>query len=190
MKRLLHLSVAIGVLIAVAPLLSMTDVGENKDDRPFFALWKDDNGRGGGAPTLRFAYWDDGRVLFAKDSANWGSALQRGTVASYRVDRLKQAIAGSGVFSLKGNCYLVPDGDVDCLIVEIGDKKQMLYWDEVESPNYGININPKPHHLEFIRCWKLLNSLGVVASPDQFEASSTKFQPKRSWYLKRAIQSE
>jgi hypothetical protein len=149
-----------------------------------------DHGQFGGLPALRFAFWNDGRVVFAKDSAKCDGELQRGRIANYRVDRLKQGISASGVFSLKGNCYLVPDGGVDCLIVEVGEKKQILYWDELESPGYGVNINPKPHHLEFMRCWKQLNSLGLVACSDQYEAAPEKFEPGQSWYFKKAIQSE
>jgi hypothetical protein len=189
MKRLACLTLPLGILVTASASLPTIHSQERKDDRPFFALWRSDNGWGG-APALRFAFWNDGRVLFAKDSAKWGGELQEGRVAAYRIERLKQAISGSGVFRLKGNCYLVPDAGVDCLMVEIGDKKQMLYWDEVEAPGHGININPKPQHLEFILCWKLLNSLGMVACPDQHEASKGKFEPARSWYLKPAIQSE
>jgi hypothetical protein len=189
MKRLAYSAMWLAMLMMATELLPTTGSQERKDDRPFFALWRSDGGLGG-APGLRFAFWNDGRVLFAKDSAKWNSELQQGRVAAYRIERLKQAISASGVFALKGNCYLVPDAGVDCLIVEIGDKKQMLYWDEIESPGHGINISPKPHHLEFFRCWKLLNSLGVVACPDQYERSTGKFEPARSWYLKPAIQSE
>jgi hypothetical protein len=189
MQRLSCAVLSIAFLMTAAASLPTSHSQEPKDDRPFFALWRSDHGWGG-APALRFAFWNDGRVLFAKDSGKWGSELQQGRVASYRIERLKQALSASGVFTLKGNCYLVPDAGVDCLMVEVGDKKQMLYWDEVEAPGHGINIKPKPHHLEFIRCWKLLNSLGVVACPDQYEASKREFEPTKSWYLKPAIQSE
>jgi hypothetical protein len=189
MKCLAYVTFPLAILTTFTALLSPAHSQEPKDDRPFFALWKSDGGEGG-ATALRFAFWNDGRVVFAKDPSKWGSGLQQGRVAAYRIERLKQAISASDVFTLKGNCYLVPDAGVDCLMVEIGDKKQMLYWDEIDLSGHGININPKPHHLEFKRCWKLLNSLGVVACPDQFEASKQKFEPARSWYLKPAIQSE
>jgi hypothetical protein len=187
MKPSLLVLVAIGGLLTTVPLFPEDKKPDPKDDHPFFALWHDS---GRGAPALRFAFWNDGRVVFAKDPKRWDGELQRGRVASYRIDRLKQAISASDIFSLKGNCYLLPDGGVDCLIAQIGDKKQMLYWDEVESPNYGINVDPKPQHLEFMRCWKHLNSLGLVACPDQCEAMPEKFAAGRSWYFKDAIQSE
>jgi hypothetical protein len=190
MKPSLFVLVAMCGLWATGPLFPDDKKPDPKDDHPFFALWHDSGRGGGGAPALRFAFWNDGSVVFAKDPAKWGGELHRGRVASYRIDRLKKAISASDIFSLKGNCYLVPSGGVDCLIVQIGEKKQMLYWDEVELAGYGININPKPHHLEFMRCWKQLNSLGLVACPDQSEATLEKFAPGRSWYFKETIQSE
>jgi hypothetical protein len=163
------------------------------EDRPFLALWQRSNGRRGSdskPPFLRFAVWADGRVLFAKDPGKWGSELQRGKLSSVRVARLKAALSDSGIFDLKGTCYLVPDAPVDCLIVDLGGKQEMLYWDERERPGYGINVNPKPHHLEFKRCWKAINHLALVALPDEGEAVKTPFPVPKSWYLKRAIESE
>lgn len=63
------------------------------------------------------------------------------------------------------------------------DGKQLLYWDERESPGYGININPKPHDLEFKRCWKAVNHLGVVALPDEGEVVKERVQIPKSWHL-------
>lgn len=163
------------------------------EDRPFLALWRKHDGERANsqAPYLRFAIWEDGRVLFAKDPGKWGHEMRRGTIAAYRVALLKKALAETGAADLKGTCYLVPDAPCDCLMIALGDKKQMLYWDEVETAGYGINISPKPHHLEFKRCWKAVNNLALVACPDQFEAVNERFQkPPDSWYLKHAIQSE
>jgi hypothetical protein len=160
--------------------------------RPFLALWRRDAGRFvGDTPYLRFAIWDDGRVLYAKDPKKWGHELQQGHLSASRVARLKAALGDSGVFHLKGTCYLVPDAPVDCLLVDLGGKQQqLLYWDEVEAPNYGINIDPKPSHLEFKRCWKAVNHLALVALPDEGEAVKEHIQVPKSWYLKEAIQSE
>ena len=159
-------------------------------DRPFLALWEEDGGRGGHAPSLRFAFWSDGSVLFARDPEQWGHDLQQGKISQTRVARLKAALAESGVFPLKGTCYLVPDASTDCLLVDLGDKKQLLFWDEVEMPNYGINNDPTPTHLEFKRCWKAINRLGLVALPDEGDAVKKPIQIPRSWMIKEAIQSE
>jgi hypothetical protein len=164
-----------------------------RDDRPFLALWRQhDGGPFGGSegPDLRFAIWGDGRVLYAKDPAKWGSELRRGKISPSRVARLQAALADAGVFDLKGTCYLVPDAPCYCLMVDLGRKRQMLYWDEVETPGYGINIAPKPHHLEFKRCWKTVNHLALVALPDDGEAVKERVRVSQSWYLKPAVQSE
>jgi hypothetical protein len=142
------------------------------------------------APYLRVAIWDDGRVLFAKDPARWGHELQEGRIAAYRVAQLKKALPETGVFDLKGTGYLVPDAPEYCLMVDLAEKKQMLYWDEVDMPGYGINVNPKPHHVEFKKCWKAVNNLALVACPDQFEAVKERFKVPASWRLRTAIQSE
>ena len=162
-----------------------------RDDRPIVAVWRQFDGSGvGSAPYLRFAVWADGRVLFATDPSKWGHQLRRGKVSETRVARLKAALSDTGIFELEGTCYLVPSAPTDCLMVDLDGKQQMLYWDEVETPNYGININPKPHHLQFKRCWKIVNHLGLVALPDEGEAVEKRIQIPESWYLKRAVQSK
>lgn len=104
---------------------------------------------------------------------------------------MKKALLDTGVVALKGHCYLVPDAPTYCITVSIGDKKWTLYWDERENPNYGININPKPQHIEFKKCWKALNNLALVACPDQVTESREKFsQPQKSWYAEPSIQSQ
>ena len=114
-----------------------------------------------------------------------------GKLSPTRVARLKAAVADTGVLDLKGTCYWVPDAPADCLLVDLGgEKRQLLYWDEVETPGYGIRSDPKPHHLGFKRCWKAVNHLGLVALPDDGEAIKERVQVPKSWYIKRAVQSE
>jgi hypothetical protein len=160
-------------------------------ERPIVALWRQ---HGGGepdeAPYLRFAIWADGRVLYANDPTRWNHELRRGRISAARMSRLKAALADSGVFDLQGNCYLVPSAPQDCLIVELAGKQQMLFWDERESPNYGINIDPRPHHLQFNRCWKHVNHLALLALPDEGEAVDARIEIPESWHLKEPIQSE
>jgi hypothetical protein len=158
--------------------------------RPFLAIWRESQGFAPGAPYLRVAFWDDGRVVFSKHPEVWSDALCEGTISPEEISQLKRAVTGTGVFDLLGNCYLVPDAPVDCITVEVGGRKQMLYWDEVESPNYGINSNPKPQHLKFKACWKAVNQLALRARPEKGSPVKGKFIAPRGWYLKPSIQSE
>lgn len=151
-------------------------------DPPFLAIWRDDGGLApfSKAPFLRVALWDDGRVVFARDETTWGHELLAGTIAPYRVARLKQALRESGVFDLAGFRYLGVDLPTDCIRVKVGEREQMLYWCE------GLlSWMDTPEHLEFVRCWKAVNQLALVACPDQFIAVDETFRrPPRSWYLK------
>jgi hypothetical protein len=189
------LALSAATMWSAAVLAAQGPLKENQaksGDRPFLALWQHVSGSvtGSDAPYLRFAVWDDGRVLYAKDPDKWGHELRRGKMSPSRVDRLKAALADSGVFDLKGTCYLVPDAPHDCLMVDLGGKQQMLYWDEVETPGYGINIAPKQRHLDFKRCWKAVNNLALVALPDEGEVVKERVRVPQSWYLKEAVQSE
>jgi hypothetical protein len=163
-----------------------------KNGTPLIAIWCDSEGMmPSNAPYLRVAIWEDGRLIFAKNPEKWEHSLQEGKIAPYRVELLKKALLDTNVFDLKGTTYLVPDAPMHCITINIGATKQTLYWDEVVTPNYGININPKPQHIEFKKCWKTLNSLALVACPDEFVESKEKFcMPPKSWYSKQAIQSE
>jgi hypothetical protein len=76
-------------------------------------------------------------------------------------------------------------------MIDLGkDKQQMLYWDEVDKPGYGINIDPMPHHRDFKTCWKLLNQLALLALPDDGEEVKEKINIPPNWYLKRPLQSK
>ena len=163
-----------------------------RDDRPLLAVWRQYGGRRAASetPCLRFAIWADGRVLFAADPSKWSHELRRGKISQTRVARLKAALLDTGIFTLEGTCYLVPSAPKDCLMVDLDGKQQMLYWDEVEVPNYGININPKPRHLEFKRCWKIVNHLALLALPDEGDIVRDRVQIPEAWHLKRAVQSE
>ena len=157
-------------------------------DPPFLAIWRDDEGNAffSKSPFLRAAFWEDGRAVFARDENPWGHDLLAGTIAPYRVARLKHALLESGVFDLAGNCYLGPDLPTDCIRVKVGEHEQTLYWWEGYMPWMDT-----PGRLEFARCWKAVNQLALVACPDQVNAVDATFQrPPRSWYLRKAIQSK
>jgi hypothetical protein len=162
-------------------------------NRPILAVWQDSPGYKADTnyPYLRVAIWSDGRVVFARDPNVWNHDLLLGRIPEEVLTKLKQDIRKTGVFELKGYCYLVPDASVDCVMLSFGDSRQMLYWDEVEQGSYGININPKPHHLAFKKAWWEVNRLALSALPKQAKKIDARFQRSpESWYLKKMIQSE
>lgn len=107
-----------------------------------------------------------------------------------RVAELKKALRKTRVFTLEGNCYLVPDAPVDYIMLDLGEAQQMLCWDEVEKPGYGMNIAPTPSYLKFIRSWKKVNKLALDAIPQESRPHKELFQrPPDSWRLKKVIRS-
>jgi hypothetical protein len=160
--------------------------------RPIVAIWLENEGyvTGSQAPCLRVAIWEDGRVLFASPTNRWNHDLRDGRIEPARLDRLKQAIKDTGVFDAKETTYLVPSGRMICMMLDFRDRQQMLHWDEVETPGYGINIAPKLRHVRFKKRWKEVNELALKAIPQ----TSTPYQgtfrtPPASWRLKQPIQS-
>jgi hypothetical protein len=191
--------IAVLVLTAVALVSENAVLGVDAKDSVFqkkgcllIAVWCDYAGmKKSEAPFLRVAIWEDGQVIFAKDPEKWGHSLQEGKIAPYRIKLLKKALSDTGVFELKKNAYLVPDAPTYCITLSMGDKKRTLYWDELEDPGYGININLKSQHIEFKKCWTALNNLALVACPDKFAESKEKFSDSpKSWYVEQSIQSK
>jgi len=149
------------------PCLATVSAAGNFEERPLVAVWRDSDGLESKSQALylRIAIGNDGRIVFATERKEWKHELRDGTIDAASLARLKKAIQATGIFKLKGNCYLVPDAPVDCMMIDLGDKQQMLYWDEVETPGYGINSFPKPRHLKFKRSWKEVNKLALAAIP-------------------------
>lgn len=181
----------LGVATWLGGQCSTARAENSTNDRPMLAIWCDSECRmDSNPPYLRIAIWNDGRVIFAAGTNGWNHDLREGHIDTARVAKLKSALEATGVFDLKGTCYLVPDAPVDCVLVDVGTKRQMLFWDEVESPNYGINIDPTPAHLEFKKCWKEVNRLALESIPKDSKPREGKFKAvPQSWRLKRPIQS-
>jgi hypothetical protein len=159
---------------------------------PIIAIWQESAGFGptGWEPCLRAAVWADGRAVFGKDPKAWGRDLLVGRIAAPRLARLRREVRATGVFALKGTAYLVPDAEVDCISLRFDGMKQTLYWDEFESPTYGANSRPTPNYLAMKKAWRAVNKLVTEALPRQAAPLPGRFkQPPRSWYTKRAIQS-
>jgi hypothetical protein len=147
-------------------------------DLPFVAVWRDDWGsatRTDRSPSLRVAIWNDGRAVVAEDPGTWGSPLRETAIDAAAVADLKSRLGQTGVFELRGTCYLVPDAPSDCVLVRIGGRQRLLYWDEVEMPGYGILADPERRPRDFITAWKTVNRLALEALPDASSASASAF---------------
>jgi hypothetical protein len=154
---------------------------------PIMAVWEDSPGLTADTnyPYLRVAVWPDGRVVFARDPNVWNHDLLIGQISTQAMAKLKQDIRLTGVFDLKGHCYLVPDAPVDCVMLSFGNS-QMLYWDEIEHASHGINGDPKPEHLAFKKAWWDVNRLLLTALPVHARTLQARFQrPPKEWYLER-----
>ena len=161
---------------------------------PVVAVWLKHAGRariGESSSGFRVAIWADGRVLFSESPTDWKSPLRRGWATGDALAKLKADVVQTGVFDLEGHCYLVPDASVISLLANVDGRQQLLYWDEVETPGYGINIDPKPRHLAFKKAWRTVNSLALALRPSESSPwVDEKPEPPAAWYFKQAIQSE
>lgn len=160
--------------------------------RPLIAVWCNTLGfRPDPGPYLRIAIYKDDRVLFAKDPTKREGQIREGEIASQRISDLEKRITGTGVFKLKGNCYLMPDGRTDCIMVDLGNKQQMLYWDEADFHDDGTNVDATAAHVKFKECWNALNRLALNYHPSISSAPKGRIdQLPRTWFLKEAIESE
>ncbi len=146
--------------------------GTNTATRPFLAIWRDFDGKTY-APSLRVAIWNDGRVLFAKEAPKWGTNLFLGRLKPGELTALKDRVRATGILDLGRTSYLVPDDAVYCLLVDLGDKRQLLYWNEDELRYYWNEDTSVPGTViagDFKRCWVKVNRLALSAAP----ASSSK----------------
>ena len=105
-------------------------IADSGDDIPFLAIWCADNGSGKrNEPSLRIAVWDDGRIVFAEDPTVWSYNLRYGRLASEEVDSLKESLVATSVFDLEDYCFLLPLGQLDCVLTKVGVKEKILYLD-------------------------------------------------------------
>ncbi len=188
------------IVVSLVAMMSLSSwavrVVDCQKERPFLAIWRDSDGMPlpghySKAPYLRIAIWSDGRIVFAQDPKKWNHKLREGKIDSTRLPGLKKAIEKTGVFRLEGNCYLVPDAPVEYIMLDLDEEQQMLCWDEVEVPGYGINIQQTPAHLEFIHSWKKVNKLALTAIPTKSRPHEEPFKrTPESWRLKKRLQSK
>jgi hypothetical protein len=164
----------------------------DETNSPIIAVWQDDPGTwktNRNYPYLRVAVWADGRVVFARDPNIWNQDLLIGQLSAQALATLQKDIRRTGVFELKGFCYLGPEFAVNCVMLSLGGSQQMLYWNEVENNLFDINY-PKPHYLVFKKAWWDVNRLVLSALPSEATKLEARLNPPKTWYLKKMLQSE
>ena len=162
-------------------------------DRPMLAVWRDSDGNTY-APRLRVAIWNDGRILFSKDAPRWGTNLFLGKLRPADVVSLKERVRAMGVLDLSRNSYLRPDEPWCCLLLDFGEQKQMLYWDEEELVWYWNEGQPMHGTLpkgDFKRSWVQVNLLALSLAPKDATRVEEGFRGAlSSWYIKQPSQEE
>jgi len=160
------------------------------DDLPMVAVWRSNEGHvfraNSEIPYLRVAIWPDGRFIVAKDSGKWAHDLQRGVLSPEVLAQLKKDLGDTGAFDLKRTSYLVPDAGCNCALLKLGEEEVLLQWDERETPNYGLNINPTAETKAFVACWKALSRLALGACPEKREVAE-RFAIPEGWLLLKAV---
>jgi hypothetical protein len=161
---------------------------------PFLAIWMDSAGyRQSEAPYLRIAIWDDGYIIFARDPKKWSHDLLQGQIEPERLAEVKKKIARTSIFKLKSTAHLVPDASVDCLMVELDGKRQVLKWDEVETDGYGANSSPftSLKYRKFKKCWKEINKLALAAVPKESQPYTNRIERfPESWRAPETMKGE
>lgn len=185
--------IAAMVWTGCAPAQQEPTPGIQPDPRgelPLLALWVRSHGNGsklGEPPELRFAIWEDGRVLCAKDPEKGGMPMRAGTITLEQVALLKKQINASAIFTLKQESYIAPDASVQCLLASADGNQQLLSWDTIErGETYRSSHDPKPDILIFEECWKQVKAAGLKRLKKDFpELPPTEsFSPPKSWKLK------
>lgn len=153
-------------------------------DLPIVALWRDDVGMVESderPPFIRLAIWDDGTVVYAQSQDIWNHELCCGKLPTERIARLKAAIGESGIFSVSMTGHLVPDTPRDILMVNCSGRTKVLFWDEIDIPESGINAFPTTESIEFKRCWKTVGHLATLSLPLGGVSKEARFTVPVSW---------
>jgi hypothetical protein len=177
-----------------APVDAATQVSTSAR-MPLAAVWRKVGrrpmpGRSFEGPALRYAVFEDGEILFAEDRDSLRGRVARAKLDSGAIAELERSLADTGVMDLTGTTYLVPDAPVLAMLVRVRGREQILYWDEVELPGYGINVAPKPHHLAFKKAWHAVDAVLAERVAKAGKTDTIEFTPPSSWSIKPAIQSE
>jgi hypothetical protein len=151
---------------------------------PIVAVWSENDGlMSQGARYLRFAIWDDGRVLFARDTRHLSTLLVQGKLPAERIAELERQLSESAVFRLKRTAYIPFDSLHYCMTVNVGKNHQALGWDEIPDPERTVVDAQKPIAKLFKECCVKINHLAASVRPRRTTLVRCQVeQVPQSWY--------
>jgi hypothetical protein len=177
-KRIIFIFVAIAVFLVAAFAWNFTAAPWARPSDPILALLEEPTMIEG--PYLRFAIWENGRIVHASDLADRTSPPVEGNLTKSDVETLKSELSKTNVTSLRYKSYLVPDAPCHKLYCVVGGRKYMLEWDEYLHPNYGISTQFGPNEKAFVECWSILCELARRRANGR-DPSSFRMAETRSW---------
>ena len=129
------------------------------DGRPIVAVWKPRVQWGElESAKLRFAVWTDGQVAYSWPAGSFSSTrLRWGRLPPDALEKLKDEVTATGVFSLSRTQYLLFDAADIRMILRIGQQEMELRWDEGGSAPTAFAANPQDYW-RFIDVWKMINA--------------------------------
>ncbi len=160
----------------------------NFNDRPLLAVWRNMDGSAY-APRLRFAIWEDGRIVFSKEAPRWGTNLFAGRFTAGQLASLKERVRATGIFNLARASEMGPSDPWCCLLIAFDKEERLFDWSEEGLDYYWAERPPIHGSLpagNFKRCWTQVNRIALSFSPEDVRRFEGNFSgAPNSWQTKR-----
>ncbi len=124
-------------------------------------------------PFLRFAMWEDGRIVFNSDPNKWEHNLMIAQIPKEKVSSIKEEIYKTGVFEIQEAFHeMRQGGSFNIILVSFGHYRQYLYWSE-SGP--CLDNNPHPSGVRFEQIWHEINNILADSIPSTAERIEQQF---------------
>lgn len=108
--------------------------------------------------TLKFAYWQDGTVLFRSPKDD---ALQVGHIAYPEFWKMWTAFREAGFFKTTREHYVVPDSSYETIIIHLGSESALHSWHGSLTRGFGGDIETDPEYRAFVEMWS--KTVGAIS---------------------------